>query len=71
MMKARKNELRKAMMADWWDVQDAPAYYEVQVKVRSGMFVNFLNLKIDGSEYASLPGYQYNNNESGINRCVS
>ena len=38
MMKARKNELRKAMMADRWDVQDAPANYEVQMKVRCGIW---------------------------------
>ena len=38
MMKARKDELRKAMMADRQDVQDAPASYEVEMKVRCGIW---------------------------------
>ena len=58
MMKARQNKLRKAMMADRWDVQGAPASYEVQMKVRCWMDVNFMILNIDESEYASVPIYQ-------------
>ena len=69
MMKSRKNELRKAMMEDRWDIKDAPASCEVQMKVRCGIWGGCLmNLNMDESEYASLPIYQYTNNESEINR---
>lgn len=53
MVRARRDELIKAMMADWLDDQDAPASCEVQVEVRFEMPVKFLDL--DESEWAFLP----------------
>ncbi len=41
MMRAKRDALRKAMMADWLDKKDVPANCEVQVKARSGISVQF------------------------------
>ena len=39
MMRARMDALVKAIMADWWDDQDVPATYEIQVELKFRMRV--------------------------------
>ena len=39
MIRARKDALVKAIMADWWDGQDVPASCEFQVEVKFRILV--------------------------------
>lgn len=42
MMRARRDTVRNAIMADWWDERDVPAICDVQVEVGFEVAVKIL-----------------------------